>query len=154
MEMHSQRSLYEIHGISTPPRRQSRGSPIARNAINRFLAVLKTMKTAIETEWAARRTVEELAGMNDHMLRDLGIARDEIESTVRRPRARIGTHYARFLSNDIVQDYAALPTTSSSYLLSEVGPSSSSRDSDHGDDDRAGAEASRVLLKERQGRMG
>lgn len=104
MEMHSQRSLHEIHGISTPPRRQSERSLMARKAINRFLAVLKAMKTAIETEWAVRRAIEELAGMNDHMLRDLGIARDEIESTVRRPRARIGTHCGRFISNDIVQD--------------------------------------------------
>ena len=50
MEMHSQRSLYEIHGISAPPRRQSRRGRIARRAITRLLAVLKRMKAAIEAE--------------------------------------------------------------------------------------------------------
>lgn len=97
MEMHSQRSLYEIHGISAPPRRCSGGGRIARSAINRLLAVLRVIKTTIEAEWAARRAIEELAGMNDHMLRDLGITRGEIESTVRRSRARIGTDCERVL---------------------------------------------------------
>lgn len=153
MEMHSQRSLYEIHGISAPPQYHSRGGRIARSAINRCLAVLKTIKTAIEAEWATRRAIEELAGMNDHMLRDLGIARDEIERAVRWPRGRIGTQYGRFLSNDIVQDCAALPTISCPYLSSEVRPRSSCRDCNHRDDDIAGAETSRVLLKERRDRM-
>ena len=91
MEMHLQRSLYEIHGISGPPRRQSRWSRIARRAINRLLAALKRMKAAIQAELAARRAIEELAGMNDHMLHDLGITRGEIESVVRRPRVNVGT---------------------------------------------------------------
>ena len=39
MEMHSQRSLYEIHGISAPPRREPRRGRIVRRAITRLLAV-------------------------------------------------------------------------------------------------------------------
>ena len=93
-QMHSQPSLYDIHGISAPPRRQSAPGRIARGAIARFLAVLKAIKAAIEAELATRQAFAELASMNDHMLRDLGITRSEIESTVRGSRASIGTHYA------------------------------------------------------------
>jgi uncharacterized protein YjiS (DUF1127 family) len=94
MEMHSQPSLYDIHGISAPPRRQSRPGRTARGAVARLLAILKAIEAAIEAELAARQAFAELASMNDHMLSDLGITRDEIESTVRRSRASIGTHYA------------------------------------------------------------
>ena len=119
MEMHSQRSLYEIHGISAPPRREPRRGRIVRRAITRLLLFLKNMKTTIEAELAARAAMGELASMNDHMLRDLGITRGEIESTVRRPRASIGTEYESFLPNDGGQGYAALSTISSPDLASE-----------------------------------
>jgi uncharacterized protein YjiS (DUF1127 family) len=122
MEMHSQRSLYEIHGISAPPRRQSRWSRIARRAINRLLAVLTRLTEAIQAELAARRAIEELAGMNDHMLRDLGITRGEIESEVRRPRVNVGTDDGPVLSNDTGQSYPALPMISSPDLTIEGGP--------------------------------
>ena len=122
MEMHSQRSLYEIHGISAPPRRQSRRGRIARRAITRLLAVLKRMKAAIEAELAARHAIEELARMNDHMLRDLGITRSEIESAVRRPRANVGTDDGPVLSNHTGQNYPALPTINSPDLTSEGQP--------------------------------
>jgi uncharacterized protein YjiS (DUF1127 family) len=94
MEMHLRRSLYDIHGISAPPRRQSAPGRIARGAIARFLAVLKAIKAAIEAELATRQAFAELASMNDHMLRDLGITPDEIEGTVRRSRTSIGTDNA------------------------------------------------------------
>src|SRR6266850_1576338 len=118
MEMHSQRSLYEIHGISAPPRRRSRRGRIARRAITRLLAALKGMKAAIEAELAARHAIEELARMNDHMLRDLGIARSEIESMVRRSRVNVGTDDGPVLSNDTGQNYPALPTINSPDLTS------------------------------------
>ncbi len=54
------------------------------------------MKTAIEAELAARQAATELASMNDHMLRDLGISRCEIENAVRRPRAKVGTDKTPF----------------------------------------------------------
>jgi len=122
MEMHSQPSLYDIHGISAPPRRQSRRGRIARRAIIRLLAVLKRMKAAIEAELAARHAIEELARMNDHMLRDLGITRSEIESTVRRSRASVGTDDGPALSTDIGRGHLALPTVSSPDLTSEGRP--------------------------------
>ena len=80
------------------------------------------MKTAIEAELAARHAIEELASMNDHMLRDLGITRGEIESTVRRSRASIGMDYGPLLSNGIGQGDPALPTVSSPDLASEGRP--------------------------------
>ena len=113
MEMHSQRSLYEIHGISTPRRRSSRVGRIARRAIARLLAILKATRAAIEAELAARQAFAELASMNDHMLRDLGIARGGIQSTVRRSRASVGTDYGPLLSNDIALSDPVLPTVSS-----------------------------------------
>jgi hypothetical protein len=122
MEMHSRRSLYEVHGISAPPRRRSRWGAIARCAIARFLAVLKKAKAAIEAELAARCAIEELACMNDHMLRDLGIARSEIESGLRRPRVNIRTDDEPVLSNDTGQSYPALPTVNSPDLVSEGRP--------------------------------
>jgi uncharacterized protein YjiS (DUF1127 family) len=122
MEMHSRESLYEVHAISSPPRRHSRAGRIARRAITRFFAVLKGMKTAIEAELAARQAFAELASMNDHMLRDLGITRTEIESKVRRSRASIGTDYGPFVSDDTGQGYATLPTVSSPDLTSEGQP--------------------------------
>ena len=119
MEMHSRQSLYKVYGIGSPPRHKSRLGRIARRAITRFLAVLNEMKAAIEAELAARQASAELASMNDHMLRDLGITRDEIERTVRRSRASIGTDYGRWFSNDIGQGYAALPTVGSPDLTSD-----------------------------------
>jgi uncharacterized protein YjiS (DUF1127 family) len=115
MEMHSQRSLYEIHGISAPLRRQSRWSRIARRAIARLLATLKKLRTAIEAELAARRAITELSSMNDQMLRDIGITRGEIWNTVRWSRASVGTKYEPFLSNDD-REGGALPTIGSPEL--------------------------------------
>jgi uncharacterized protein YjiS (DUF1127 family) len=123
MELHSRQSLYEIHGISdAPPRRQKRRRPLARLAIARVLAVLKRIKAAIEAELAARYAITELASMNDHMLRDLGITRSDIGDAVRGSRANAGTDGAPFLSNETGQSYPVLPTISSPDLTSEAQP--------------------------------
>jgi uncharacterized protein YjiS (DUF1127 family) len=100
MEMHSRQSLSEIHGISVAPRLRSRRPSIARLAIARIPAFLKALGTAIEAELAARQAITELASMNDHMLRDLGISRCEIENAVRRPREKIGTDDTPVFLND------------------------------------------------------
>jgi len=110
MERHSQWLLYEIHGVGAPLRRRSRRGGIARHAITRLLAVLKRMEAAIQAELAVRRASEELAGMNDHMLRDLGITRGEIEGAVRRSRVNVGTDEGPVRSNDTGQNYPAPPT--------------------------------------------
>jgi uncharacterized protein YjiS (DUF1127 family) len=91
MEMFSQRSLYEVHGIITSTRRRSRWAAVARRAITWLLALLKRAKAAIEAELAVRSTIKELTRMNDHMLRDLGLSRDELQAGLRRPRDNIAT---------------------------------------------------------------
>jgi uncharacterized protein YjiS (DUF1127 family) len=83
MEMHSQASLYQIHGIVV--RRRGRSRPIVRRLVARILAFMTIVKRAIEAELAARQAMAELAEMDDRMLRDLGLSRREIENRVRRP---------------------------------------------------------------------
>jgi uncharacterized protein YjiS (DUF1127 family) len=122
MEMHSQRSLYEILGISAPLRRQSRRGRIARRAINRLLVILKRVTAAVAAELAARRAITELASMNDHMLRDLGITRSEIVNAVRRPRTIVGTDDGPVFSGITGQCYPALPTISSPDVAAEGRP--------------------------------
>jgi uncharacterized protein YjiS (DUF1127 family) len=122
MEMHSQPSLYEIQGVSATPRRQSRRGRIARRAINRLLAILKRITAAVAADLAARHAITELASMNDHMLRDLGITRSEIENAVRRPRANVGTDDGPVFSSVTGQCYPALPTISSPDLATEGRP--------------------------------
>ena len=83
MEMHSQASLYQTHGIVV--RRRGRSRPIVRRFVARILAFMTIVKRAIEAELVARQAMAELAEMDDRMLRDLGLSRSEIENRVRRP---------------------------------------------------------------------
>ena len=123
MELHSRQSLYEIHGISdAPQRRRKRRRPLARLAIARVLAVLKSMKAAIEAELAARYANTELASMNDHMLRDLGITRSDIGDAVRGSRANVTTTDDPLLSNDSCRTSPVLPTVSSPDLTPDGQP--------------------------------
>lgn len=87
MQMHTAQSLYEVHGLSTP-RQRRRARLIARLLVARIIGFVARAKRAIEGELAARQAIDELVSMNDHMLRDLGISRGEIESAVRRPTPR------------------------------------------------------------------
>jgi uncharacterized protein YjiS (DUF1127 family) len=115
METHSRQSLYEIHGINIEARRR-RGS-IAWPLAARILRFLARVKQAIEGELAARQAIAELAGMNDHMLRDIGIVRSEIEIMVRRPRARAGTADTMMIFCD--EASPVLPTVTSPGTASE-----------------------------------
>lgn len=81
MEMHTPQSLYEIHGISVRARPRSRW-------IARVLATVLKLGPALQATLRARRAAAALASMDDHMLQDIGISRGEIESVVRRRRAR------------------------------------------------------------------
>ena len=102
MEMHSRQSLYEIHGIS-PERRRRRPRLTARLLIARIVSFLTGVKRATETELTVRRAMTELAEMDDHMLRDLGIHRGEIEDRLRAERADVETKDASVFSNSTAQ---------------------------------------------------
>jgi len=99
MEMHSRDSLYHTHGINTE-RQQPRPRRWAWALIGWIRRFFVEFKQAIETEFAVRQAIIELSDMDNHMLRDLGITRTEIESAVRRPSARIGTEEALVISSD------------------------------------------------------
>ena len=122
MEMHSRKSLYEIHGISALPRRRPRWRSLARLGVARIFAVLDGIRKAIEAELAARHAIVELASMDDHMLRDLGITRGEIQNLIRRPRGDVRADDGPVLSSDTHQHRPALPTISSPDLSSEERP--------------------------------
>ena len=121
MEMHSQRSLYQVHGISAAPLPRSRQGSMVRLVITRLLAALKRIREAIGYELEARRAITELSDMNDHMLRDLGITRGEIEGVVRQARVKVGTNDMPSFQSETGQTYPALPTINSPDLASE-GP--------------------------------
>jgi uncharacterized protein YjiS (DUF1127 family) len=122
MEMHSRQSLNEIHGISAPPRRQLRWRSLMRLSITRVLAVLKGIAKAIDAELAARHAIAELASMDDHMLRDLGLTRGEIENVIRRPRGNVRADDGPVLSSDGGYHRPALPPISSPDLSPEGQP--------------------------------
>jgi len=122
MEMHSRQSLYEIHGIS-PERRRRRSRLTARLLIARIVSFLTGVKRAIETELTVRRAMTELAEMDDHMLRDLGIHRGEIEDRLRAQRADVGTEDASIFSNSTAHSHRDLPTVNSPLIVSEGRPS-------------------------------
>ena len=55
----------------------------------RLLAALARARSTVLAELRARRAAAELASMDDHMLRDMGVSRSEIDRIVRRPPPRI-----------------------------------------------------------------
>jgi uncharacterized protein YjiS (DUF1127 family) len=122
MEMHSRHSLYEIHGIIAPQRRRSRWGKIARRVFTWLLVALRSARAVIAAELAARCAIEELAGMNDHMLRDIGITRKEPEGRARWPRTSVGTDDTSIYPDGLAQCRPDLPTVSSPVIACEERP--------------------------------
>jgi len=120
MEMHSRHSLYEIHGISIERRRPR--SRLAARLIARTVAFMQKVKRTIEAELKIRRAMAELAKMDDHMLRDLGIHRGEIEDRLRAQRADAGTNNASVFSNTTANSHPDLPTVNSPLMCLKDGP--------------------------------
>ena len=79
MEMHSAKSLYDVHGIRT-----TRRGRVGPRSIRNLFPLLKRLVLAIKSEMQVRRDIAELACLDDRMLRDIGVNRSEIESVVRR----------------------------------------------------------------------
>ena len=121
MEMHSRQSLYEIHGISDKQRRP-RAHLVARLLATLLFAFCTKAKRAIKAELAARRAINELAEMDDHMLRDLGLVRGEIANAVRRPREHTRTDDPPTFSNETRWHRPVLPTVRSPDLVPEARP--------------------------------
>ena len=69
----------------------------------RLIQLLARLKRTIEIELAVRHAITELSEMNDHMLRDLGITRGDIENVVRRPGVRAGTYEGSPISGDLTE---------------------------------------------------
>jgi uncharacterized protein YjiS (DUF1127 family) len=82
MEMHSQQSLYDTHRISVM-RARLRRRATGRFGLARIVAFLKAAVAAMQAELAARRAMAQLASMDDHQLRDIGVSRCEIGRAVR-----------------------------------------------------------------------
>ena len=122
MEMHSQRSLYEIHGIKVPWWRQMRRPPIARLAFTQIFIALRRIIRAIKVELTVRHAITELASLDDRMLRDIGITRSEIDGAVRQSRANAARDDSPVLSNDTGQSCLDLPTTISPDLAPDGRP--------------------------------
>jgi len=77
LAMNSVPTLYRSHGIANRSRARWRWP-------KRVYVSLATIISAIKSELRARRAAAQLASMDDRMLRDIGISRDEIGAVVRR----------------------------------------------------------------------
>jgi len=73
--------------LARPPRIQASVSP-RRGA--QFLRLAYAAYAATMRELRLRRDMRRLAEYDDHMLRDIGIARTDIEGVIRRGRDRPG----------------------------------------------------------------
>src|SRR5262249_53789012 len=73
MLLHSSRGTQGIYARTHPQFRW----------LMRLLAALARARSAVLAEFRARRDVAELAGMEDRMLRDIGVSRSEINALCR-----------------------------------------------------------------------
>jgi uncharacterized protein YjiS (DUF1127 family) len=78
MEMHTSKSLFAVHGIVVQPRPR-----VWPRRFKSLLGLLSRMSWALKRELQFRRAVAHLEDMDDHMLDDLGIERNDIEHVVR-----------------------------------------------------------------------
>ena len=85
MEMKLTDFTYGRQGVA------DRLDPQSRWLIRPFAAIAKA-GAAVRAEWRARRAAAELASLDDHMLRDIGVRRCEIQGLVRRPMADTARH--------------------------------------------------------------
>ena len=62
------------------------GADPSRSWVETLLMAPARVATAIAREFAARRAMSKLAALDDRLLRDIGIERDQITSVARRGR--------------------------------------------------------------------
>src|SRR5262249_52635699 len=85
MEMHLALFIHDTRDI------EDRTDPQPRWLAHLFAAIA-TAGSALRAELRARRAAAELASLDDHMLRDIGVGRSEIQTVVRRPTASAAQH--------------------------------------------------------------
>lgn len=52
-------------------------------SVRRYREAFARVVRHVSEEWIVKRAIAELQGLDDHMLRDIGLTRSEIESYVR-----------------------------------------------------------------------
>jgi uncharacterized protein YjiS (DUF1127 family) len=58
-------------------------APTHSGLLRRYREALARALHHVTHEWIVKRAIAELQGLDDHMLRDIGLSRSEIESYVR-----------------------------------------------------------------------
>ena len=61
----------------------SAATPSHSGLLRRYREALARAVRRVSHEWIVKRAIAELQGLDDHMLRDIGLTRSEIESYVR-----------------------------------------------------------------------
>ena len=61
----------------------SASAPTHSGLLRRYREALARAVRHVSEEWIVKRAIAELQGLDDHMLRDIGLTRSEIESCVR-----------------------------------------------------------------------
>jgi len=86
MEMHTSKSLFTVHGIVVRPRRR-----VWPRGIKFLLGLLSWIRLVPKRGLQVRRAAAHLEAIDEHMLGDLGIRRNDIEHGVRGNRALVMT---------------------------------------------------------------
>ena len=80
MEMHTARSLMDVHGIDAAPARVEQG------LVSQVLAFLRTAPARFVAWQRYRAELDELSRLDDRMLNDIGLRRSDVERIARAGR--------------------------------------------------------------------